>query len=121
MTSNASEPESPGSPEPVSQASAQLIAAIRSSLTNALAAGEAERTYGRILPRRIDPPPTLAVGVAAARDATRDSGAGNTDEKSPMVSRRERESAPDKSDLKLAQKQRENTVAGPISDWRPLE
>jgi hypothetical protein len=61
---------SPISPDPVNQASMRLTAALHASLSRALAAGEAERTYGRILPRRIDPPPTLAVGVAAARDET---------------------------------------------------
>ena len=68
MTPDSREPKSPTGLEPVNQASARLIAAMRSSLSNALAAGEAERIYGRILPRRIDSPPTLAVGVAAARD-----------------------------------------------------
>jgi hypothetical protein len=68
MTPDSSEPKSPTSPEPMNQASARLIATMRSSLSNALAAGEAERTYGRILPPRIDSPPTLAVGVAAAPD-----------------------------------------------------
>jgi hypothetical protein len=44
--------------------------AMPSSLSKALAAGDTGRTYGRILPRRTDSPPTLAVGVAPARDET---------------------------------------------------
>jgi hypothetical protein len=70
MTPDSSETNSPISPDPVNQSSVRLIAATRSSLAKALAVGEAERTYGRILPRRIDSPPTLAVCVAAARHDT---------------------------------------------------
>jgi hypothetical protein len=70
MTPDSREPKSPISPDSLNQASLRFTATIRSSLAKALAAGEAERTYGGILPRRIDSPPTLAVGVAAARHDT---------------------------------------------------
>ena len=71
MTADSSEPKSPISPDPVNQASVRLTVAMRSSLAKALAVGEAERTYGRILPAPNYSPPTLAVGVAAARDDSR--------------------------------------------------
>jgi hypothetical protein len=71
MTSNSSETNSPISSDPVNQSSVRLIAAMRTSLANALAVGEAERTYGRILPAPNYSPPTLAVGVAAAGDESR--------------------------------------------------
>jgi hypothetical protein len=71
MTPDSSEVKSATNPEPLNRAVAQRIAALHASLSRALAAGEPERTYGPILLRRIDPPPTLAVGVAAARDDAR--------------------------------------------------
>ena len=84
MTPDSSGPKSPIRPDPVNQASVRLTAGMRSSLAKALAAGEAERTYGRILPTPNYSPPTLAVGVAAARD---DSRSGRRSE-APCRSRR---------------------------------
>jgi hypothetical protein len=68
MTPDPSEPNLAIRPESVNQASARLTTVMRSSLAKALAAGGAERTYGRILPAPNYSPPTLAVGIAAAPD-----------------------------------------------------